>query len=321
MCKKEYKNDIIYYHKNNIMSKYFDNKSAFLEPQVSEYGTSIVMTNVSKPKKTRYLNIDTRFTDDYQNTKVYNSPDKHTITLPERINDVSSIKVSQIEIPLSFYNVSTCLGNNHLVVRSSSGNTVVNVIDGNYTGDYDSLLFNNLTTDLRYSIDVNNYIKFINLSSETTYTIDFAVDVSGNSDKYSLKSKLGWLLGFRNDKYTLGPSKSVVSESCIDFSPIRYLYLVLDEFSNSFPNSFSSFYSRSVMNKKILAKISLNNYNNPYKTLLTGNESNGVLVSDTRTYSGKVDIQRINVELVNEWGKTINMNGLDYSFLLKIEHE
>ena len=303
------------------MSKYFDNKSAFLEPQVSEYGTSIVMTNVSKPKKTRYLNIDTRFTDDYQNTKVYNSPDKHTITLPERINDVSSIKVSQIEIPLSFYNVSTCLGNNHLVVRSSSGNTVVNVIDGNYTGDYESLLFNNLTTDLRYSIDVNNYIKIINLSSETTYTIDFAVDVSGNSDKYSLKSKLGWLLGFRNDKYTLGPSKSVVSESCIDFSPIRYLYLVLDEFSNSFPNSFSSFYSRSVMNKKILARISLNSFNNPYKTLLSGNESNGVLVSDTRTYSGKVDIQRINVELVNEWGRTIDMNGLDYSFLLKIEHE
>ena len=303
------------------MSKYFDNKSAFLEPQVSEYGTSIVMTNVSKPKKTRYLNIDTRFTDDYQNTKVYNSPDKHTITLPERINDVSSIKVSQIEIPLSFYNVSTCLGNNHLVVRSSSSNTVVNVIDGNYTGDYESLLFNNLTTDLRYSIDVNNYIKIINLSSETTYTIDFAVDVSGNSDKYSLKSKLGWLLGFRNDKYTLGPSKSVVSESCIDFSPIRYLYLVLDEFSNSFPNSFSSFYSRSVMNKKILARISLNSFNNPYKTLLSGNESNGVLVSDTRTYSGKVDIQRINVELVNEWGKIVNMNGLDYSFLLKIEHE
>ena len=301
------------------MSKYLDNKSAFLEPQVSEYGTSIVMTNVSKPKKTRYLNIDTRFTDDYQNTKVYNSPDKHTITLPERINDVSSIKVSQIEIPLSFYNVSTCLGNNHLVIRSSSSNTVVNVTDGNYTGNYSSLSFNNLTTDLQYTIDVNNYIKFINLSTVTTYTIDFAVDVSGNSDKYSLKSKLGWLLGFRNDKYTLGPGKSVVSESCMDCSPIRYLYLVLDEYSNSFPNSFSSFYSRSVMNKKILAKISLNN--NPYKTLLTGNESNGALVSDTRTYSGKVDIQRINVELVNEWGKIVNMNGLDYSFLLKIEHE
>ena len=71
---------------------------------------------------------------------------------------------------------------------------------------------------------------------------------------------------------------SIVSESCIDCSPLRYIYLVLDEYSNSFPNSFSSFYSKSVMNKKILAKISLNNFNNPYKTLLTGNESNGVLV-------------------------------------------
>jgi hypothetical protein len=302
------------------MSKYFDNKSAFLEPLVSEYGTSIVMTNVSKPKKTRYLNIDTRFTDDYQDTKDYNS-NKHTITLPERINNVTSIKVSQIEIPLSFYNVSTCLGNNHMVVKSNNINTIVNVKDGYYDGDYSSLLLENLTTELLYSVDVNNYIKITNNSVNTTYTIDFAVDVSGNPDKYSMKSKLGWLLGFRNDKYILGPSKSVVSESCIDCSPVRYLYLVLDEYSNSFPNSFSSFYSRSVMNKKILAKISLNNFTSSYKTLLTGNESNGVLVSDTRAYSGKVDIQRINVELVNEWGKTINMNGLDYSFLLKIEHE
>lgn len=59
----------------------------------------------------------------------------------------------------------------------------------------------------------------------------------------------------------------------------------------------------------------------PYKTLLTGNDSNGVLISDTRTYSGKTDIQRMNIELVNEWGKIINMNGSDFRFLLKIEHE
>ena len=117
------------------MSKYFDNKSAFLEPLVSEYGSSIVMTNVTKQKKTRYLNIDTRFSDEYSRLKDYNAPEKHTITLPERVNDVISIKVSQIEIPMSFFNVSNSLGNNHFVVRNNSSNTIIKVPDGYYSGN------------------------------------------------------------------------------------------------------------------------------------------------------------------------------------------
>lgn len=303
------------------MSKYFDNKNCFLEPVVTEYGTSIVMTNVNKPKKTRFLNIDTRFTDEYWKTNVYNTPDKYTITLPERINDVTSIKVSQIEVPMSFYNISTCLGNNHFIVKSSSGTSIANVNDSYYNNLSNSLLIQNLPVDLTYIIDNNNYLELKNNSSSAFYTIDFAVDVSGNADKYLLKSKLGWLMGFRNDKYVIGPNKTLSGESCIDCSPLRYVYLVLDEYSSSFPNSFSSFYSSSIMNKKILAKISMNNNNYPHKTLMSGNEYNGVFVSDTRIYSGKVDIQRINIELVNEWGKTLNLNGSDFSLLLKIEHE
>lgn len=49
------------------MSKYLlsDDNSNFLEPTVTQYGSSMVMTNVNKPRKTMYLNIDTKFTDDY----------------------------------------------------------------------------------------------------------------------------------------------------------------------------------------------------------------------------------------------------------------
>ena len=169
------------------MSKYFDNKKCFLEPVVSEYGTNIVMTNVNKPKKTRYLNIDTRFTDDYWNTNDHKAPVKHTITLPERINDVTSIKVCQVEIPMSFYNISTCLGNNHFIVKSISGTSLVNINDG-YYDEGTPLLLQNLPVDLTYIVDNNNYIKLSNSSLSVSYTLNFAVDVSGNSDKYLLKS-------------------------------------------------------------------------------------------------------------------------------------
>ena len=80
------------------MSKYMDNKRMFLEPSVSQYGSRMVMTNVNKPTKTKYWNIDTQFCNDYNslNSTEYN------ISLPEPINDVKSIKVKDVQIPITF---------------------------------------------------------------------------------------------------------------------------------------------------------------------------------------------------------------------------
>ena len=48
------------------MSKYNDNKSDnFMEPTVSQHGSHMVMTNVHKPMKTKYVNLDTIFADEY----------------------------------------------------------------------------------------------------------------------------------------------------------------------------------------------------------------------------------------------------------------
>ena len=60
------------------MSKYMDNKSMFLEPTVSQYGSRMVMTNVSKPTKTKYWNIDTQFSSDYTSS----NPTEYNISLP-----------------------------------------------------------------------------------------------------------------------------------------------------------------------------------------------------------------------------------------------
>jgi len=48
---------------------------------------------------------------------------------------------------------------------------------------------------------------------------------------------------------------------------------------------------------------------------------NGLLQTDTRSYNGKVDLQRMNVQLVNEQGIPMNLNGLDFAFCLEMEYE
>jgi len=44
-------------------------------------------------------------------------------------------------------------------------------------------------------------------------------------------------------------------------------------------------------------------------------------LSDLRTYNGKIDIQKLNVQLIDENGNTVNMNGCDFSFCLELMHE
>ena len=307
-----------------------DNKDLFLEPKVTQYGNHMVMTNVVKPVKHKYYNIDTRFRDDYDEYS-NTSPTFYTITLPQRVNDVKSIMACNAEIPLSYYNISASFGNNTLQMIRKNDNLSKTIVikDGNYDiSGLLTLMNNEIKTvgfnDISFNI-TNNHSSFI---TTYNYTFNFAVKTSmtysGSSqntdfDKFNFKSKLGWLLGFRNITYI--DNKSVISESFIDLNGPRYLYLIVDEFNNGNQNSFISPLYTSILNKNILAKISIDNKHYGFGTILTANNFNGYLLTDKRYYNGKVDLQRLKIQLVNELGSPIDLNGLDFSFTLEIEYE
>jgi hypothetical protein len=308
------------------MSQYFDEKdtSSFLSPKVTQYGSHMVMTNVSRNKKTKYWNIDTQFRDDYQNISQY------TFTLPQVIPNVNSISVSDAEIPISFSNISASLGNNVMKITRNSNSAVSTVVisDGWYSIDSLKSKINDQLhnvfdlSGLTYDVSLNNYSTFY--CTNDSFTIEFAVGATAQFDKYSVKSKLGWQLGFRDISYRLTANTSTalfVSSSPIDILRPRYLYLVVDEYSGNTPNSFISPLTTSVLNKNILAKIIMDYTNYTYGTVIPANEYNGYLKSDTRTYGGNVNLQKLNIQLVNEYGTAVNLNGQDFSFCLKIEYE
>lgn len=292
----------------------------FMEPQVKQYGSNMVMTNVYKTKKTKYLNIDTRFTDEYvYPVNNFNGVANYIITLPERINDIHSMKVRNVEIPMSFYNISTALGNNSFKIVNGASSSMVVLPDGVYSS---SDISNSVYTRARSYLSNTNIStnQYFSMTGSGNYEVDFNTDVCGNMDKYNFRSKLGWLLGYRDISNSLVSGTELQAPSMINTHSVRYLYLVVDEYNNSFPNTFICPQNQYLMNKKVLARISLDNLY-PFGTILYGNESNGKIISDTRIYSGKIDIQRLNIQLVNEWGMPINLNGLDFSFVLEIEYE
>lgn len=149
-----------------MSTNYFDNKTAFLEPVVTQYGSRMVMTNVTKPRKTKFFNIDTRFTNEYAYNKIdYNKIESYTVNLPERITEVNSIYISQIEIPMSFFNISSALGNSNFLLTNVTKKTsqIIQVKDGNYTAFDITTTLNKMITGLVFNSDSDNsYISITN---------------------------------------------------------------------------------------------------------------------------------------------------------------
>ena len=304
------------------------NNDLFLEPKTTQYGSHLVMSNVHKTAKKKFISIDTRFRDEYNYSQLIN----YNITIPERITEVKNMKVVCAEIPISFYNISSALGNSFFSVTYNGTSKVITLPDG----QYNTLLLNTaINTNLNAKFGQSNII--YNLSgniydvsgttscfiTKNNTTLNFAVNSDGTNDKYNFKTKLGWILGFRQPSYTMtSPVNSVTSEALVDTNGPRYLYLAIDEFNKGNQSSFIPPLYKSLVNKNIIARIALDKPQGyDFARILPANLMNGLLVSDNRSYSGKIDLLKLNVQLLSENGTIMNLNGLDFSFCLEITHE
>ena len=77
----------------------------------------------------------------------------------------------------------------------------------------------------------------------------------------------------------------------------------------------------SQIKSNVIARIALNRTTYPFGTILPANNFNGLLLTDRRSYNGKVDLQKLKVQLVHENGVPVNLNGLGFSFCLEVEYE
>lgn len=322
------------------MSKYFDSKNlTFMQPKVTENGHHMVMTNVHSTIKTKYINIDTRFQEEYS---MQNYADM-SLKLPQQISNVKSIKVTNVEIPASFYPFSLRRRNTYFLVEDDiSGNRVIRIDDRAFESAdelkdaiNEQLAYNGLQNDIVVDLhtedsNTNNQsgstlkFEFYNISdnggSNKPFKIHFNVDEDGNIDRNHLKSRLGWCLGFREPSYDLGQSVELVSESTIDINPFHYMYVCVDEFNANKENSFVAPSHQSLLNSNILARVSLDPNSYSFGSLIVVSESGGKLLSDTRMYEGKCDILRLHIQLLDEFGNIVDLNKRDFSFALEVTY-
>lgn len=323
------------------MSRFYTAEDLAMGPQIEQHSSHMVMTNVSQENRVKYVNIDSKFRDDYDSH--VDGPVDFMVTLPSPITHVQSMKVENIEIPLSFYNVSKALGNSYFAVDYYDGTgdkveLVVTIPDGQYDtieslADAVQTAFNNASNNASNdestppTVIVTTSDSRVTISATLTetnskYVIKFPVSETGGDDKYNVKGKLGWTLGFTSLSETITPvTATVTATNVYDLTRPRVIYMYIDEFSQSKSNSFTTVMARSQNSDNIIAKISTNRATNIMHSVFLANEKNGYLLSDHRYYNGKCDIKRLRVQLLDEFDRKIDLNGLDFSFSLRIVHK
>ena len=300
-------------------------------PYLSSYPSEFfqgVINPLKKRTTKKNLNIDTRFRENY-----YGSPSSNfNMTLPMNFNNVLSMQLAAAEIPTTFYNVSKQLGNNFFSVTVSGAGTgtatrMVAIPSGNYNYGGITAIINERLSILDASC--SDIVFEINASAGNgtgqmmvglkpgslldSFSLDFLTDKVGNEDRNTpLPLKLGWMLGFRNGKYE--GNLNYVSEGIVDVSGPRYMYLAIDDHNNNVNNGFFSAFNSSLLNKNVLARISLQNAS----SFGVFSENNFNLVTSPREYFGPVNLQHLNVQLLDEYGRTVDLNNMDFSFCLTL---
>lgn len=301
------------------MSKYFDDKNnIFMAPQITQENSHMIMTNVHKNTKTKFINIDTRFQDEKSQESC--SDNSLIISLPEYIKNVESLKVVSAEIPFSFYNFSSQRKNTYLKINA----TIITIPEGDYT--YSELIDNlndeissNFSSDVIFE-DVGDYKLLLkNDSSTIDIEVEFNINLDGTYDKNNVKSKLGWMLGFRKTNYSISSGSSILNESIAMVNNLNYILISIDDFNNTNPNSFIAPSSTSLFDSNIISRIPIEK--KVLGDMLIATEPRGNLITDTRKYGDKTDLQRLKIKLFDNTGSTINLNNVDYSFCLEIKYK
>jgi hypothetical protein len=302
----------------------------YLSSSPSEFFPGVI-NPIKKRTIRKNLNIDSRFRDNYYST----SSSNFNINLPLNVDNVLQMQLNAIELPTTYYAISKQYGNNFFTISVSLNGavstTVISIPDGNYT---QTTIMDIINTQLTFAGVIFSYVSFIiNLTGTQTGSaqtivgpnstipdgsvIDY-IELNFQADRYGLEDrntplplKFGWTLGFRNGIYT--GNVNYVSEGLVDLTGPRYIYIVVDDYNNNVNNNFLSAFNSSILNKNILARISLQATN--FNILQQNNLS---IISTPREYFGPINLQTMNIQLLDEYGRIVDLNNMDFSFCLTL---
>lgn len=148
------------------------------------------------------------------------------------------------------------------------------------------------------------------------FTIDFAVDYAGNRNlSENIQMHLGWKLGFRAGQYS--NALSIISEGICSVSGPKYAFISIDDGQKSSGTTFLAAYSNSSMDKNIISRLNLSTAFDKVGAYKSGSDDGlSIQLNRNREYFGPVNISRLHIKILDEFGRVLDLNNMDWSMSL-----
>jgi hypothetical protein len=289
----------------------------------------------SNDLRKQIVNVDSRFRDIAPKDNSTNF--QYTFEHPYK--NVIRIRIASSEIPNSWYEFDDTIHHNTSFVISAydiSNNlqtVIIQIADGNYSAiDLVSTIQAQFVSQLQipYGIFMSIYpnpfslkatielrgVAPLGVTAPTTtgrpFYINFLIPATANQP---YNWGLGYNLGFRSLRYTVSnitdvsggiSTYSVQSESLIDVTAETYVFLAVNDYYTVENKNTIGF-------TQALAKIIVRDAK--YSILF---DDGGSLMSNDVIFPSPIDLKRIQVKLLDPYGRVIDLNGLNFSFSLEI---
>jgi hypothetical protein len=292
------------------------------------------MINPLKRKETkRILNVNTRFRNNYKSTSSTN----FIFSLPFMLKNVVSMKLSSNEFPTAVYTFSDKLCSNSFKITTYdiSGGIIVNrttteiyIPNGTYPPvDLITYLTNNVfntpplnIVEVTYNDNTGKltFSRTSGASADSYFDLDFSCK-DKNPCSYTTHGEIdpnqltaGWLMGFRKPIYQwenkIPASPSYTGEGIYDYQGTRYFLLLVNDFQNNHGTSIISPFKEDMLaDNNILAKLS------------TDCCKTSCCEHIQRKYFGPVNLTKLEIKLMDEYGRILDMNNMDYSLSFELE--
>jgi hypothetical protein len=280
------------------------------------------------------------------------------------------MSISSIEIPLTYYNISSYYNNNVFSIQvldtpleidgtPPPAPTIIELSAGLYEARNSSSSrvsaysieqeindkitaintpistvsqnpYHSYINNVEFVIDKRSgysYFRYKNNVDIKTYKIKINFNlnnqdaISKNCHSNDLHKKLGWQLGFRTDSITLSSSNLIANSSAIcNISYPRYIYIAIDDFQSSSQNYFAVA-SDSIIAPNIITRINILSLLEEKTAFKQGAYAGDIYYNQKhiREYFGPTDINKLKIQLLDEYGRNFSLNNMDWSFIITFD--
>ncbi len=260
----------------------------------------------------------------------------HNISEENNNNIFKIIVLDTSDTPINTYNIELITGLYESRFTSNNQIKAAN-IETEINNNIKNVLNSDISNNLEFKVNVQSGFGFFKLSNTSTIlnTNKIKIDFNVNNTKSEqecidnkIYQKLGWQLGFKKNEIIFDsttPTNAnnealILSAGICYINYPRYLYISIDDFQSSARNYFS-IASDSIIAPNIVARINIGSLLEEKTAFKSAATAGDYLYTQKhiREYFGPTDINKLKVQLLDEYGRPLSINNMDWSFIVSFE--